>query len=132
MTYKMNEFTGIDHSDVAKLQEANIETSDDVMRVWADKTTRDSMVEKTGIGMERFGQIASMARLARVKNVGPKYVEVLLAAGIDGPNSLFELTPEALVKRLQEVKIEKGLTSPVPAMAEIETWFAEKRPVGAF
>jgi hypothetical protein len=33
----------------------------------------------------------------------------------------------ALAKRLGEVKLEKGLTGPVPPITEIETWF--KQPV---
>ena len=54
---------------------------------------------KAAVIREQFARLASMARLARVKNVGTKYVAVLLAAGIDGPKSLFEYTPESLVKR---------------------------------
>jgi hypothetical protein len=91
---------------------------------------RASLVEKTGITMEQFTTFASMARLARVKNVGPKYVDVLLAAGIDGPKSLFEFAPETLAKRLGEVKVEKNLTSPVPPLAEITTWFTDMKTPG--
>lgn len=129
MTYKMTEFAGIDENQVAKLREAGIEGSDDMMRLWADRPNRESLAEKTGIAMEKFAQFASMARLARVKNVGPKYVDVLLAAGIDGPKSLFEYAPEALAKRLMDVKAEKNLTGPVPDLAEIQTWFLDVKPV---
>jgi hypothetical protein len=128
MTYKFSEFTGIDQNHVTKLREAGIENSDDMMRLWADQPNRESLVTKTGIDMKQFSGYASMARLARVKNVGPKYVEVLLAAGIDGPKSLFEFTPESLVKRLGEVVAEKKLTSPVPTSEEIGIWFADAKP----
>ena len=86
-------------------------------------------MEKTGIDEAQFTEFVAMSRLARVKNVGPKYVDVLMAAGIDGPKSLFEFEPVALAKRLGEVKLEKGLTGPVPPLTEIETWF--KQPVVA-
>jgi hypothetical protein len=129
MIYKMSEFTGIDQKHLPKLHEAGIENSDDVMRLWADKTKRESLVQQTGINMEQFAQIVSMARLARVKNVGPKYVDLLLAAGIDGPKSLFEFEPESLMKRLAGVKAEKNVTGPVPPLAEIQTWFTEGKPV---
>jgi hypothetical protein len=131
MTYKMNEFTGIDQVQITKLQEASIETSDDMMRVWADKNNREALSEKTGINTEQFGQIASMARLARIKNVGPKHVDLLLAAGIDGPKSLFEFAPEGLMKRLAETKALKNLTAQVPQLTEIETWFVDGKPVVA-
>ena len=131
MTYKFSEFPGIDHNHVTKLREVGIESTDDMMRIWADEPKRSSLVEKTGIGLEQFAKLAAMARLARVKNVGTKYVAALLAAGIDGPKSLFEYTPESLVKRLAEVKAEKKLAVDVPEMSDIAGWFTDVKPVVA-
>ena len=128
MTYKFSEFVGIDQDDVVKLRKVAIENTDDMMRIWADELNRPSLVEKTGITLNQFAKLVSMARLARVKNVGPKYVEVLLAAGIDGPKSLFEYTPASLIKRLDEVKAEKKLKAEVPALPEIENWFKDVKP----
>ena len=129
MTYKFSEFPGIDHNHVTKLREVSIENTDDMTRIWGDELKRPSLVEKTGITLEQFARLASMARLARVKNVGPKYVEMLLAAGIDGPKSLFEYTAESLVKRLGEVKAEKKLTAEVPALNDVAGWFTDVKPV---
>ena len=133
MTYKFDEFIGIDHNQVTKLRGVGIENTDDMMRLWGDELQRPSLVEKTGITLNQFAKLVSMARLARVKNVGPKHVELLLAAGIDGPKSLFEYTPESLLKRLGEVKTDKKLTAQVPALPEIENWFTGAKPtvVGA-
>jgi len=128
MTHKMNEFTGIDQNEITKLREAGIEDTDDMKRLWAEEPKRASMVEKTGIPMDRFTKLVSMARLGRLKFVQPKFVEVLVAAGIDGPKSLFEFTPESLVKRLGDVVAEKKLTSAVPTLAEIQAWFVDAKP----
>ena len=127
MTYKLSEFQSIDPGHVVKLREAGIETTDDMMRAWADQTKRASIAEKAGMDMDHFTDLASMSRLARVKNVGPKFVGVLLAAGIDGPKSLFEQTPEALVKRLGEVAEEKKLSSPVPTLEEVGPWYGDPK-----
>jgi len=131
VTYKISEFQNIDPGHIEKLREAGVETTDDLMRVWADQPKRAAFVEKTGIDLEHFTNLASMSRLARVKNVGPKYVAVLLAAGIDGPKSLFEYTPETLIKRLGEVAAEKNLTSPVPTLEQVSPWFTDPKPVAA-
>lgn len=132
MTHMMSEFSGIDQNEVTKLREAGIENTDDVKRLWAEEANRASLVEKTGISMERFMKIVSTARLGRLKTVEPKFVETLIAAGIDGPKSLFEFTPETLLKRLSEVVAEKKLTSPMPTLAEIQAWFVDsKAPVAA-
>ena len=130
MTHKMNEFAAIDPAHVSTMRDAGIENTDDMMRLWADRDKRPVLMEKTGMDEEQFTRIVAMSRLARVKHVGPKYVEVLLAAGIDGPKSLFEFEPGALAKRLGEVKLEKGLTGPVPPLAEVETWFKDSVPSG--
>jgi uncharacterized protein DUF4332 len=129
MTFKFSEFPGIDQNQVTKLRLVSIETTDDMMRVWGDEPKRTSLVEKTGISLEQFAKLASMARLARMKNVGTKYAAVLLAAGIDGPKSLFEYTQESLLKRLGDVIVEKKLTGTAPTREEIATWFEEMKPV---
>lgn len=131
MTHKMNEFTGIDQNEITKLREAGIEDTDDMKRLWAEEPKRAAMVEKTGIPMDRFTKLVSMARLGRLKFVEPKFVEVLVAAGIDGPKSLFEFTPETLVKRLGEVVAEKKLTGAVPTLVEIQAWFVDAKPAVA-
>ena len=131
MTYKMSEFTGIDQKHVTMLRDGGIENTDDMLRLWADQPNRESLATKTGINMKELSGFASMARVARVNNVGPKYVEVLMAAGIDGPKSLFEFTPESLLKRLGEVTAEKKLTGPMPTAAEIGTWFMDAKPAVA-
>jgi hypothetical protein len=127
VTYKLSDFQSIDPGHVVKLREAGIETTDDVMRAWADQPKRAAVAEKAGMDMDHFTSLASMSRLARVKNVGPKFVGVLLAAGIDGPKSLFEHTPEALVKRLGEVAEEKKLSSPVPTLEEVGPWYGDPK-----
>ena len=131
MTYKMSEFQGISPGQVEKLREAGIENSDDMMRVWADQSNRTALLQKTGIALDHFTDLASMSRLARVKNVGPRFVGVLLAAGIDGPQSLFEHTPESLVKRLGEVAMEKNLTSPVPTLEQVSPWYSDQKYASA-
>jgi len=129
MSLKISEFPGIDPNNVTRLREAGIENTDDLMRMWSDQPNRASLGEKTGLSAEQFTKLAAMARLARVKRVGAKYVEVLVAAGIDGPKSLFQFTPETLVKRLGEVVAEKNLTYPMPTPAEVGAWFVDVKPV---
>ena len=131
MTYKMSEFQGLNSAQVDRLRDAGIENSDDMMRVWADQPKRAALLAQTGISLDHFTDLASMSRLARVKNVGPRFVGVLLAAGIDGPRTLFEHTPESLVKRLGEVAMEKNLTSPVPTLEQVGPWYADQKLASA-
>lgn len=131
MMFKMSEFQGIDPNHVTKLREAGIETTEDFMKLWGDKTKRQGLMEKTGITGEQFAGYGSKVRLARIKGVGLGNVELLIAAGIDGPKSLFEYTPEALVKRLGETAAEKKVPGTVPTLDQVTLWFTERKPATA-
>ena len=128
MSLKMSEFHGIDPNHVATLRAAGIETTDDLMKIWSDKEKRAGLVASTGIAEENFAKFASMARLGRVKGMDLKHLDVLVAAGIDGPKRLFRHTPETLVKHLTEIAAERKLAGPVPTLAEIGPWFADQKP----
>lgn len=128
MSLKMSEFHGIDPNHVAALRTAGIEDTDALMKIWSDKEKRAALVTSTGISDENFTRFAAMARLGRVKGVDLKHLDVLVAAGIDGPKRLFSYTPETLVKHLGEVAAEKKLAGPLPTPEEITTWFANPKP----
>lgn len=128
MSLKMSEFPGIDPTHVASLHSAGIDDTDALMKLWGDKEKRAALVTSTGISEENFTKFAAMARLGRVKGMDLKYLDVLVAAGIDGPKRLFSYTAETLVKHLGEVVAEKKLTGPVPTLAEITAWFANPKP----
>jgi hypothetical protein len=129
MNYMMSELQGIEPDQIEKLRKAGIVDTDGMLRLWADVPKRKELAEKTGMTLGRLAELEAMSRLARVKNVGPKYVGMLLAAGIDGPQQLFDHTPEALVKRLLEVAVEKNLTSRVPTLEQVRPWYPEPNPV---
>ena len=128
MSLKMSEFHGIDPAHVTSLRTAGIEDTDDLMKIWSDKGQRTDLAARTGISEENFMRFAAMARLGRVKGMSLQSLDVLVAAGIDGPKRLFSYTPESLVKHLSEMAAEKKLTGKLPTTEEIAAWFANPRP----
>jgi uncharacterized protein DUF4332 len=128
MSLKMSDFHGIDQSHLSTLKTAGIENTDDLMKLWSDKTKRAGLISSTGIAEEQFMKFAAMARLGRVKGMELKHISALVAAGIDGPKRLFSYTPETLVNHLGKVAAEKKLTDPMPTFEEITAWFATPRP----
>ena len=128
MSFKMSEFPGIDPAHVETLRTAGIENTDDLMKIWADKEKRAGLVTSTSISEENFMRFAAMARLGRVKGMDLRYLDAIVAAGIDGPKKLFSYTPETLMKHLVEVAAEKKLTGPLPTAGDIAAWFANPKP----
>ena len=128
MVVKMSDFHGIDSNHVTTLRVAGIENTDDLMNIWSDKDKRASLVVSTGISEEDFTRFAAMARLGRVKGMSLQHLDVLVAAGIDGPKRLFRYTPETLAKHLGEMVAEKKLAGPIPTIQEITPWFENPKP----
>jgi hypothetical protein len=128
MVVKMSDFHGIDSNHVTTLRVAGIENTDDLMNIWSDKEKRASLVVSTGISEEDFTRFAAMARLGRVKGMPLQHLDVLVAAGIDGPKRLFRYTPETLVKHLEAMVAEKKLAGPIPTIQEITPWFENPKP----
>jgi hypothetical protein len=128
MSLKMSEFHGIDPGHVTTLRTAGIENTDDLMKIWSDKEKRAGLVASTGIAEENFTKFAAMARLGRVKGMELRHLDVLVAAGIDGPKRLFRHTPETLLKHLGELAEVKKVTGQLPTLEEIGPWFANPKP----
>lgn len=128
MSLKMSEFLGIDPKQVETLRAAGIEDTDSLMKIWSDKEKREGLIASTGISNEDFLRFAAMARLGRIKGMALEHLDVLVAAGIDGPKRLFSHTPDSLMKHLGEVVAEKHLTSVAPTSENIAAWFSNTKP----
>jgi hypothetical protein len=127
MNYKMSDLKGIDEGHVAQLRQGGVENTDEMMRAWNEPAKRTALTS-VGLTEDQLTRLASMARVARLKGIGPKYADLLLTAGVRGRKSLATFTPETLVKHLQDVSAAKGLGGPMPSLVEIGAWFAELKP----
>jgi len=128
MNYKMSDLKGIDEKYVTQLRQGGVENTDEMMRVWNDPAKRQALTAGTGLTEEQLTRLTSMARVARLKGVGPKYADLLVTAGVRGRKSLATFTPESLVKHLGDVSAAKSLMGPVPSLVEVGAWFAQLTP----
>ena len=60
--------------------------------------------------------------IAELEGVGPKYQELLRAAGITSIKTISESNPEALYSKLLETNMETGITKRPPTLKNIEEW----------
>ena len=129
MNYKLSNLLGINQDHIAKLLESDIETTSDLMQVWNDPARLIRVASDAGISEQQLTNLISMARMARMKGIGPKYCWLLVAAGVIGRRSLSKHTPQTLVKRLDEVRFATNHKGPVPTLVEVGVWFAELKPI---
>jgi hypothetical protein len=129
MNFKMADVKGVSPDHASKLLAAGVENTDEMMRVWNDPGLRASVCSKCGIDEAQLTRLVSIARMARMKGVGPKYAELLVTAGITGRRSLSTYTSSTLQKRLAEVSAATNRPGPIPSLTEIDSWFAELKPI---
>ena len=60
--------------------------------------------------------------IAELEGVGPKYQELLRAAGITSIKTIAESNPEALYSKLLETNMETVITKRPPTLKKLEEW----------
>ena len=129
MNYKLADLHGVNQDHIERLNESGIQTTNDLMHLWNDPPKLAQTATTTGIGLGLLTNLVSMARMARMKGVGPKHVGLLVAAGVIGRRSLSKHTPETLVRHLNDVSARLRLKGNVPSLLEVGSWFIELKPI---
>lgn len=120
MSYKIEEIEGIGSAYAAKLNEADVFTTDDLLRKAATKQGRRSLAEATGISEKLILKWANHADLFRIKGIAGQFAELLEASGIDTVKELRHRVAANLHAKLVEVNEARNLCNRVPAESEIQ------------
>ena len=129
MSYKIDEIEGIGPSYAAKLAEAEIETTDDLLRRCSDPKGRSAISEKTGVSESHLLKWANMADLMRVSGVGRQFAELLEAAGVDTIKELRTRNAENLATKMAAVNEEKKLAKASPGQSVVEGWVMQAKQI---
>ncbi len=127
MAYKIIEVEGIGPAYAAKLQEAGIATTDDLLKTAATPKGRQSLAEATGISPALILKWANHADLFRIKGIAGQFAELLEAAGVDTVKELRHRVPANLHAKLVETNEARNLCNRVPSEAEIEKMVAQAK-----
>lgn len=120
MSYKIEEIEGIGSAYAAKLNEADVFTTDDLLREAATKHGRASLAEATGISEKLILKWANHADLFRIKGIAGQFAELLEASGVDTVKELRHRVAANLHAKLVEVNEARNLCNRVPAESEIQ------------
>lgn len=127
MAYKIAEIEGIGDAYAAKLQEAGIKTTEDLLNKCATTAGRKNLAEETGISPKLILKWTNHADLFRIKGVAGQFAELLEAAGVDTVKEFRHRVAANLYPKLVEVNEEKNLCNRVPSVAEIEKMIAQAK-----
>ena len=119
MEYRIEEIEGIGSVYAARLREAGVDTTADLLQRGSARAGRETLAEITGISPALILKWVNHADLFRIKGVAGQFAELLEAAGVDTVKELRHLVPANLHARLVEVNGARHLCGRVPAEVEI-------------
>ena len=127
MAYKVEQIEGIGEVYAAKLNEAGIKTTEDLLAQCAKATGRAKVAEATGISPKLILKWTNHADLMRINGIAGQFAELLEAAGVDTVKEFRHRVPANLQPKLEEINAEKNLCNRVPAVSELEKMIAQAK-----
>ena len=125
---KIEEVEGIGATQAAKLAQAGVTTTDDLLQWGANKAGRKSLEDTTGISGKLILEWVNHVDLMRIGGVGSEYSDLLEAAGVDSPSELAQRNAASLAITFQEVVAARpGIVRRIPSEAEVSGWIAESK-----
>jgi predicted flap endonuclease-1-like 5' DNA nuclease len=122
MSYKIQEIEGIGPAYAEKLAAADIDTTEELLKLCCDARGRKATAEKTGVSESQLLKWANMADLMRISGIGSEFSELLEAAGVDTVKELRNRNAENLAAKMAEVNEQKKLTRTVPSEKTVAGW----------
>ena len=122
MSYRIDEIEGIGPAYAAKLNEAGIETTDNLLDKCCTPAGRKAVAEATGLGESTILKWTNMADLMRISGIGPQYSELLKGAGVDTVKELRNRNSDNLTEAMKTVNDEKNLARVSPPAATVAKW----------
>jgi predicted flap endonuclease-1-like 5' DNA nuclease len=124
---KLIAIEGIGQVYTQKLNEAGLQTTQDLLEACKTPKGREELAEKTGIGDKLILEWANLADLFRIKGIGEEYSDLLEEAGVDTVPELAQRNPENLYAKLAEVNADKNLVRRLPAASQVADWVAQAK-----
>ena len=127
MSYKIQEIEGIGPAYAEKLAAADIDTTEELLKLCCDAKGRKTTSEKTGVSESQLLKWANMADLMRISGVGSEFSELLEVAGVDTVKELRNRNAENLAAKMAEVNEQKKLTRTLPSEKTVADWVEQAR-----
>jgi predicted flap endonuclease-1-like 5' DNA nuclease len=125
---KIDEVEGIGPAYAAKLVDAGVKTTDDLLDKGAKPGGRQALADATGITGELILEWVNHVDLMRISGVGSQYSDLLEAAGVDSPAELAGRNAANLAITFQEVVAARPtIVRRIPTEAEVADWIAQSK-----
>ena len=125
--YKIEDVEGIGPVIGAKLRNAGVSNTDQLLANAKTPAQRQALSEASGLSEDRVLKFANMCDLYRIGGVGSEFAELLEAAGVDTVPELAQRNAENLSKRMAKLNQEMDLTRHVPLESQVTRWVEQAK-----
>jgi predicted flap endonuclease-1-like 5' DNA nuclease len=125
---RIEEIEGIGPIQAARLVEAGVATTDQLLERGAKPAGRQALADATGISPKLILEWVNHADLWRIHGVGSEYSDLLEAAGVDSPAELAQRNAANLAITFQELDAARpNVSRRLPSEETIAGWIAQAR-----
>ncbi|MPZ51963.1 MAG: DUF4332 domain-containing protein [Acidimicrobiia bacterium] len=107
---------------VSKLRAAGVTTVAELVAATKDRNARRHLATVTGIEEDEINRIGNLADLMRVDSIGPRYAQLLDAAGVVSTRQLRRRSASSLHETLTETNEKAKIVERVPALDVVTDW----------
>lgn len=121
---------GIGEKYAAKLKEAGVTNTDELLKIGSTPKGRKELAEKAGISDALILEWVNHVDLFRIKGVAEEYADLLEEAGVDTVPELAQRVAKNLLQKIIEINETKKLVRRLPTEAMVADWIdqAKKLP----
>jgi len=125
---KIEEIEGIGPVYAAKLGEAGVRTTDDLLEQGASASGREKLAVASGLSTGQVLGWVNHVDLMRLDGVGSEYADLLEAAGVDSCTELARRNPANLAQTFAELDAARPNTvRRVPGETTVATWVEQAK-----
>ena len=127
MSYSIDTIEGIGDTYAAKLNEAGIKTTEDLLEKAGAAAGRKALESETEISGKLILKWVNHADLMRINGIAGEYAELLEASGVDTVKEFKHRNADNLAAKMAEVNEEKKLTRQVPSASTLQGWIDQAK-----
>ena len=121
------EIEGIGPACAAKLKDAGVSTTDQLLDKGAAPKGREELAASTGISAKLLLEWINHVDMERIKGIGWEYADLLEAAGVDTVPELAQRNGNNLQAKLSEINAAKEIVRRLPTAAQVSAWVEEAK-----
>lgn len=127
MSYSIKDLKDISDSVAAKLKEAGVATTEDLLEKAGSSAGRKQLAEQLGTQASQVLTWVNEADLMRISGIAEGFSQLLEAAGVDTVKELAQRNSENLAAKIAEVNEQMKLTGRVPSQQVVEGWIQQAK-----